>query len=249
MGLSISKNCVVKDENNEIKRTTLGQHGMYITLAKIRMMNVELDGVKGSISFDVPLNTIREDNYDPKRYYIDLKDDEIVVVSRDMGPTGNKLEDGRNEHRWEKASYTINQIKEGLPAKSKYYSFTISKNMARSYERKDGLKMASIVLPEGKLQGYHICLPENCLKEIEGKDHLWKVSVKDGVNYNVIKNVVKSVNPETNQKEYDSKVAETLSAAQVFEYFNEGYEAYKAENEKKIESETEMNHEEEQVQE
>ena len=118
MGFSIHKNLIQKDQEGNIKRTSItSKSGKEYTYATVSVPNANLGGIKSedgiqinkteSVHFLVPIYSISEDQYHSDRSFITLKDDYIIPsVQVDMGKTGKQLENGKNEHQFLKVRNT-----------------------------------------------------------------------------------------------------------------------------------------------
>ncbi|EFR38883.1 hypothetical protein MKC55_07830 [[Clostridium] innocuum] len=233
MGFSIHKNLIQKDQEGNIKRTSItSKSGKEYTYATVSVPNANLGGIKSedgiqinkteSVHFLVPIYSISEDQYHSDRSFITLKDDYIIPsVQVDMGKTGKQLENGKNEHQFLKVrNMTVEQLKECMP-QNQWLRFTISREQkGNDYMNSKNEPRTTILMPDGAYKGCRIVINPKCISEIPEKDHLLSVSLNNKAEFNILSNSVKSIDPATGKKDYETKVVkEKVTAAELQEYF------------------------------
>lgn len=115
---------------------------------------------------------------------------------------------------------TVEQLKECMP-QNQWLRFTISREQkGNDYTNSKNEPRTTILMPDGAYKGCRIVINPKCISEIPEKDHLLSVSLNNKAEFNILSNSVKSIDPVTGKKDYETKVVkEKVTAAELQEYF------------------------------
>ncbi|MDH6367389.1 MULTISPECIES: hypothetical protein [unclassified Breznakia] len=236
MGFKISKKLIKTNEDGTfLTKHITGKNENVIELVEVVLPSkVTFDGfedVNGQpiygverASFFVKPDVIMEDKFDKDKYFINVgKGYVFPSVSIDLGKTGRILENGANEHNFTKlVNVPVEVIENSLPHKQ-WLTFTISKGMkGKTYKNGRDELRCQVFIPEGRgvYSGCKFTISPKHIKEVEGHDNLYVVSIHRAAEFVITKSSVVSADFATGEKQYETKAfPQKISAEELAKYF------------------------------
>ncbi|MDQ0361567.1 hypothetical protein [Breznakia pachnodae] len=243
MGFNINIKLLDRKENGELNAFPIkGSNGKTYEFVKVNLpSNVnfggfkdnqgnEIFGVSGA-SVIVPKGSIMQDKYNEDKAYINLKGDYVFKsVNIDLGLTGRKLEDGKNEHNFSKLENVPIGVVEDSFAKNQWHTFTITPKMrGTDYITQEGDERTTVVIPAGRgeLSGGRFTVSPKNITPVKDRDDLLQVAIHRDAVFTIMKSEEVGINPDTGKKEYSSIVmAEKVTAKDLAEYYKKPEEKF-----------------------
>lgn len=237
MSFNISKKLIATNEDGSIKVTpiTAKLSGKTYEYVKVSLpSNVNFGGFKDitgneifgveSANILVPRSSLMNDKFNDEKVFVKLNDDYVFPnVNIDLGLTGNKLEDGRDEHNFTELRKVPLHVIEDSFGYKQWLSFTITEKMrGTDYQNARGEDRTTVLIPadRGELSGGRFTISPKNIRPVKNHDHLLAVSLHRDAKFTVMKSEAVSVNQETGETEYVNTVlGENVDAKSLASYF------------------------------
>lgn len=235
VGFKIHEKALTKDKQGKRKIVDIkGKKYFEVTLFKpnfngaVTVTGKEV-GYVDSAKIIVPAYAISLDSFHPEKLYISLPESYTVNVSLDLGSTGVPLEKEptKMQHEWDKIErLPVAALKDALN-ENQWISFTIAKGqLGKPYKLKNGQEHASVFIPtsDRELSEGSFVVNTNCVKKINGQDHLYSVMLSKTGLFRVIKSEQVGLDGK-GEALYDNKILkEQVTGEEIASYFIRGRE-------------------------
>ncbi len=224
--INVPDNRIVKDKGENRLFDINGRKYLKILLPKgtnfsgiTSKNNKKIYQVEGG-SFLVPVNAVSFSPYQQGMYMIKLSESYQLQIDVDLGKTGEKLENGKDQHHFERINVSPLILKDSLPS-AQWMHFSITEKMKKDYTREDGEQRSMIFIPnrhEGELSGCFFIVSAKCVRHTK-KEGIYSVSVHRDNRFNVLKSIQTGVNAQ-NRPIFENKVIKSnVSANELQQYY------------------------------